>query len=202
MFKDIRTYMIAGLSFALIIFVLRDCSRPSEEKEADRKKQYETEVAILKAEKAEISSRQEATVKRYSEKVKQDSINLRAQDARIQSLKSKLANQRPKVIEKIQADSAVLSYVNTLEETVNELQVQVDTLKAQNEFQRKLNEDLIAQEYIEDRIEADMAIQNTRRISELEKAAKKKQRGSKLWKTVSTILAGAVIFETVILVAD
>lgn len=163
-----------------MIFIMRDCSRPSEQREADRKQQYETEVAILKAEKAEIQSQQEASVKVYKDRLASDSINLRAQDARIQALKSKLANQRPKVIKKIQADSAVLSYVNTLEETVSELQIQIDTLKAQKEFQRKLNEDLIAQEFIEDKIEAQMAIETSIRIADLERSAKKKERKARL----------------------
>lgn len=187
MFKSVSTWIIVLLGIIIMIFIMRDCSRPSEQREADRKQQYETEVAILKAEKAEIQSKQEAIVKTYNAKLKEDSLNLALQDARIKSLKSKLANQRPKVIENIQADTAVLSYVETLEETVNELQIQNDTLKAQKEFHRKLNEDLIAQEFVEDKIEAQMAIETSRRVAELEKSNKKKESGKKGWKVLAIV---------------
>lgn len=152
------------------------------------KDQYEDTIKILRSEKAVIQSRQEATVKTYNAKLKEDSLSLALQDARIKALKSKLANQRPTVIEKIQADTAVLSYVSTLEEVVTEQQVQIDTLKAQKEFQRKLNEDLIAQEFVEDKIEQQMSLDYTRRIAELENQSRKKERKSRLSKILIPIV--------------
>jgi hypothetical protein len=186
--------LIAVLSIAVILLLLKDCDRPSEEKEADRKKMFETEVAILKQEKREIQSRQDSTVKRYNDKVVADSIQLAAQNQRIKALQSKLTIQRPKVIEKIQADSAVLSYVNTLEEVVTELQVQNDTLKAQNEFQRKLNDELITLEITEDKIDAAAKIEYEFRIHELEKQAKKEKRKKKLGKLIAVIAGGVGLF--------
>lgn len=180
---------LAVLVVVVIILIMKDCARPSEEREADRKEQYETEVAILKVEKATVQSRQDSLVRRYKEKVKTDSISLALQHSRIKVLQTKLTNQRPKVIEKIQADTAVLSYVNTLEEVVGEQQVQIDTLKSVVEFQRKMNEELISIERIEDRIESEMAIQNSRRISELEQQGRKKERKNRLAKILVPVAA-------------
>lgn len=191
MFRDARTYIIIGLAFILIILLLKDCSRPSEQREADKEKEFKTAIAILEADKAEIQSKQEATVKRYVDKVKVDSINLGAQNARIQALQTKLTNHRPKVIEKIQTDTAVLSYVNTLEEVIAEIQVQNDTLKSQIQFQRKINEDLILLEAVEDRVEADLTLQTSVRIADLERNAKKRERKSKLKTVLIPVVAVA-----------
>lgn len=182
---------LAVLAIIIIVFLLRDCSRPSEQKEADRKQQYETELAILKADKAEIQSRQDEAVKTYQNRLKLDSINIRAQDSKIQALKSKLANQRPKVIEKIQADTAVLSYVNTLEETVSELQVQNDTLKSSVAFHKKVNEDLILAEIDEDKVEASMNMKFAMRVQDLEKLSRRKEKRSKLAKVLIPIVGVA-----------
>lgn len=162
----------------LAALVFRECSRPSKPDFADQA--FKDTIEVLRQEKAVIQSRQEATVKTYHRKVQEDSSNIALQDTRIQALQTKLANQRPKVIEKIQADTAVLSYVNTLEEVVTELQVQNDTLKSQVQFQRKINEDLILLEAVEDRVEADITLQTSVRIADLERRAKKKERKSKL----------------------
>lgn len=182
MFRDARTYIIIGLAFIVIILLLKDCSRPSEEREADRKEQYETEVAILKAEKTSIQARQDTLVKKVVLRSRKDSVQIALQNARIKALQTKLTNQRPKVIEKIQADTAVLSYVNTLEEIVTEIQVQNDTLKSQIQFQRKINEDLILLEAVEDRVEADITLQTSVRIADLERSVKKKERKSRFVK--------------------
>lgn len=187
----IERIAIAVLIIILIIFLLKDCSRPSEEREADRKELYETEIAILKADKTSIQARQDSLVQKVVLRARRDSIEIAVQDIRIQALKSKLANQRPTVIEKIQADTSVLSYVNTLEEVVTEQQVQIDTLKSQANFQRKINEDLIITEITEDKIEADMAIQTTMRIAELEKQRRKKERKSRLAKVLIPVAAVA-----------
>lgn len=172
--------LVAGLTVVLIIFIMKDCSRPSEEREAERKEMYETEVAILKAEKTSIQARQDSLVKKVVIRTRKDSVQIALQDSKIKALQTKLTNQRPKVIEKIQADTAVLSYVNTLEEVVTELQTQNDTLKSALEFHAKINQDLIAQEFVEDKVEAQMAIETSIRISDLERSAKKKERKSKL----------------------
>lgn len=185
--------LIAGLTIIVIILVMRSCSRPSEQKEAERKEQYETQVAILQVEKATVQSRQDSLVRRYKEKVKADSSSLALQGARIQALQSKLTNQRPKVIERIQADTSVLSYVNTLEEVVTELQVQNDTLKSQANFQRKLHEDLIVAEFMEDRAEQQMFVEQSRRIDEIQKQSRKKERRSKL-KTILVPIVAVVAF--------
>lgn len=182
---------ILVLGIIIIVFLLRDCARPSEQREADRKKMYETEIAILKADKASIQAIQDSLVQKVVLRARKDSIEIAAQEIRIQALKTKLASQRPKVIEKIQADTAVLSYVNTLEEVVTEQQVQIDTLKSVIQFQRKINEDLIITEITEDKIEADLAIQTTRRVAELEKLSKKKERKSRLAKVLIPVVAVA-----------
>lgn len=181
--------IIIGLAFILIILLLKDCSRPSEQREADRKEQYETEVAILKAEKTSIQARQDTLVKKVVLRSRKDSVQIALQNARIKALQTKLTNQRPKVIEKIQADTAVLSYVNTLEEIVTEIQVQNDTLKSQIQFQRKINEDLILLEAVEDRVEADLTLQTSVRIADLERSAKKRERKSRLAKVLIPIVA-------------
>lgn len=178
---------LAVLFVVVIILIMKDCSRPSEEREAERKEQYETQLAILQVEKATVQSMQDSLVRRHKEKVSADSSSLAIQDSKIKVLQTKLTNQRPKVIEKIQADSAVLSYVNTLEDVVGELQVQNDSLKAQKDFYRKVAEDLIAMENIEDKIEASMQIETTRRISELEQQGRKKERGKKGWKFLAVV---------------
>lgn len=192
MFKKPSTWVIVGLVFIILIFIMRDCSRPSEEKEADRKKQYETEVAILKAEKSEIQSRQDSAVKRYKDKLEVDSINLRAQESKIQALDRKAVQQRTPRVETLIIDNPeLLSFVTTQQEIITELKVEVDTLKAQAQFQRKLNEDLIIAEFQEDRAEQQMFIEQARRVDELGKQVKKKERKSRLAKILVPVAAVA-----------
>ena len=192
--RGLPAILIGGLIGVILVLVMKDCGRKSEQKEAEREIQYKTAIKILETEKAEIQARQEASVKVYKDKVKSDSINLRAQDARIRVLKAKLANQRPEVIEKIQADTAVLSYVNTLETVVDELHIQNDSLKAQSEFNRKLYDDLALAEIIEDKNDLQAKAEYSRRVSELEKSNRKEKRKKKLGQLVAVFAGGIGLF--------
>lgn len=181
--------LLIVVTFVLIVFVFKHCSRPSEEKEAEQEKAHETEIAILKVERATVQLRQDSLAKVYKSKGKTDSLNLALQDSKIQALQTKLTNQRPKVIERIQADTAVLSYVNTLEEVVTELQIKVDTLLQQKEFQRKLYSDLVLAEIIEDKNDMQTGVEYARRVAELEKSNKRKERGKRFAKILLPVAA-------------
>lgn len=191
------------LVIIIVVFIMRDCSRPSEQREAERKKMYETEIAILQVEKATVQSRQDSLVQTYKAKVRSDSASVGALESKISLLEKKAALQRTPLVDVLVQDNPeLLAFVTTQQEIISELKVEIDTLKSQAQFQRKLNEDLIIAEFMEDRIEQQMALEQTRRIDELDKAAKKKGRGNRLWKGLATVLAGAVLVETVLLIAD
>jgi thiol:disulfide interchange protein len=190
----IQTIAIAVLSIAVILLMLKDCDRPSEQKEEDRKKQYETEVAILKVEKASIQKAQDSIGKVLIQRTRKDSIILKAQESKIQALEKKAARQRVVVDTLILNNPDLLSFVDTQNEVISELKVEVDTLKAQNEFQRKLNEQLISMEITEDKIDAAAKIEYEFRIHELEKQAKKEKRKKKLGKLIAVIAGGVGLF--------
>lgn len=200
---DLKTILIAGLTVVVIVLIMRDCSRPSEEWEAERKEQYDSAISELKARADRVQELQEHAIKSIAERRAKDSVVIKAKDERIATLIKQATKQRtPRVDTLILNNADLESFVNTQSEIIQEQRQEIDTLKASLEFHAKVNQDLIAQEFVEDRIEADMAIQTTMRIAELDKAAKKKGRGNKFWKGLSTVLAGAVLVEIVLLVAD
>lgn len=170
----IERVAICILIFVITIMIMRDCSRPSEEIESDRKQQYETEVAILKAEKTSIQAAQDSIGKVLIQRTRKDSLAIKRQESVIQALERKAARQRVIVDTLILNNPDLMAFVSTQQEVINELKVEIDTLKSQANFQRKLNEDLIAQEFVEDKVEAQMAIETSLRIAELEKQSKKK----------------------------
>lgn len=200
---DLKTILIAGLTIVVIILIMRNCSRRSEEREADRRTQYETEVAILKAEKTSIQKAQDSIGKVLVRRTRKDSLAIKRQESVIQALERKAVSQRTPLVETLIVDNPeLLTFVTTQQEVITELKVKIDTLKAQKEFHAKVSQDLIVQEFLEDKITQQMAIEYEVRISELEKQVKKRKKGGKFWRGAATVLAGAVLVETVLLVAD
>lgn len=185
---------ILVLGIIIIVFLLRDCARPSEQREADRKKMYETEIAILKVEKATVQLRQDSLVRTYKAKVRSDSASVGALESKISQLEKKAAIQRTPLVDVLVQDNPeLLAYVTTQQEVITELKVEIDTLKSQAQFQRKLNEDLIIAEFMENKIEQQMALESTRRIEDLEKQSRKKERKSRL-KTMLIPAVAALTF--------
>lgn len=200
---DLKTILIGSLSVVIIFFVMRECSEPAEQREEEREKLFKTNIAILEADKKEIQAAQDSIGKVFVQRTRKDSLAIKRQESVIQALERKAAIQRTPLVDALVQDNPeLLAFVTTQQEIISELKVEIDTLKSQAQFQRKLNEDLIIAEFMEDRIEQQMALEQTRRIDELDKAAKKKGRGNRLWKGLATVLAGAVLVETVLLIAD
>jgi hypothetical protein len=158
--KKWQTWVIIGLAIALIISIL---TRPGKY-DLDGKA-YQDSTKRLKQEKAVIQSKQNDKNRAYQIRVKNDSINLALQDSKIQALQKKATTQRTVVLE---------SFIGTQQEIINEQQIQIDTLKRSVEFHKKMHDELIAVEYQEDKIEAQMQIDCANRIADLEKAAKNK----------------------------
>lgn len=197
------TWIIAALGIVIVFFIMRECSGPAEEKETELKKAYDSVITELKGRMAHVNELQEHAIKSIAERRAKDSIVIQVQDKQIARLKKLAVVQRtPKVDTLIFNNPDLEDFVGTQDKIILAQQVEIDTLKSALEFHRKVNEELITIEFAEDKIEAAMQIEYTRRIAELEKSAKKKQRGNKLLKTLSTVLAGAVLVETVILIAD
>lgn len=177
----IERVAICILIFVITIMIMRDCSRPSEQKEAEDRKAFEIADAINKAEKMEAQAIQDSLKKVWIDSIAKINVVVKAQDKRITVLVKQAARQRtPKVDTLILDNPDLKSFVDTQTEIIQEQRVQIDTLKSVIAFQRKLNEDLINAEFVEDKIEAQMAIEASVRISDLERSAKKRERKSKL----------------------
>jgi hypothetical protein len=167
--KKWQTWVIIGLAIALIISIL---TRPGKY-DLDGKA-YQDSTKRLKQEKAVIQSKQNDKNRAYQIRVKNDSINLALQDSKIQALQKKATTQRTVVQTIIENNPDLESFIGTQQEIINEQQIQIDTLKRSVEFHKKMHDELIAVEYQEDKIEAQMQIDCANRIADLEKAAKNK----------------------------
>lgn len=156
----------------LAIFVLRECTRHTPTDSG--KTYYEDTIKVLRQEKAVIQARQNDQVKVSNAKGKSDSAQISRMDSKIQALQKKAVGQRV-VIESVIIDNPALkSYIDTQQEIIFELQVEVDTLKSQIAFREMLYADLVALDYQEDKFEAQMQIESSKRIADLEKQLKKK----------------------------
>lgn len=124
-----------------------------------------------------------------------DSIVIKAQDSKIKALTTKAAVRRPQVIERIQADTAVLSYVTTLEEVVGELQIQNDTLKSTIAFHIQVEKDLFRNSKVMQEAFEQQIIHTEALADAYKKENRKERRKVKVWK-VATVLGtvGALVF--------
>lgn len=191
---DLKTILIAVLTIVAILLILKDCSRPSEQKEAERKEQYDMSNAINKADKKEAQGRQDSIGKVYIDSIAKINVVLKAQDRRNEVLTKQLVKLRtPRVDTLIIENPDLKSFVDTQSEIIQEQRQEIDTLKSALDFHAKVNQDLIAMENIEDKIEASMQIESTRRIADLEKQGRKKESKSKL-KTVLLPLVAVAAF--------
>lgn len=200
---NLQTFLIAGLTVVVIILIMKDCQRPSEEKEAERKAQFEMADAINKADKKEAQARQDSIGKVWVDSLSKINVAVKAKDRRIEVLTQQVVKLRTPRIDTLLIDNPDLaSYVDTLTEIVQEQKEQIDTLKAALEFTSQLYTQAQSEEFIEDRIENNMVQGFERRVAELEMSNKKKGRGNRFWKGLATVLGVAVVVETAVLVVD
>lgn len=177
----------------LVALVLRECSRPGKIDYADQA--FKDTIEVLRQEKGVIQSRQEATVKRYEHKRASDSLSLSRYSEQISTLKKKVVIKRIYVQPLIDSIPTLRAFVQLQDSVIQHQEARIDSLNAGMEFQRKLNEQLIFDELTEDRIEASMQIETTRRIGDLEQQGRKKQRKSKLKGIlVPVALIGGLLF--------
>lgn len=164
---------------------------PEKEDFSERKQQYETEIAILKVEKAHISSRFDSIAKASKDKGKSDSLKIARQDSKIQGLEKLSKERRVKVETIIEDNPDLLSFVETQQEVITELKVQVDTLKASVAFHQKVNDELVQTHEAEERIDQQLHEKKDNRIVELEKEVKKQRRGKLVAKILVPVVAVA-----------
>lgn len=151
-------------------------------------KPYETEIAILKADRQEEQARFKEIIQKSKVRSVKDSIALNAKDKRIAALEKRASQERtPEVDTIIRNSPALESFVNTQSEIIEEQKEAIDTLKASVEFHKQVNRDLITSHEAEARISKRIEGEQDVVIAKLQKALKKKTRGVKVWK-VATVL--------------
>lgn len=176
----------------LVALVLRECSRPSKPDFADQA--FKDTIEVLRQEKGIIQSRQEATVKRYEHKRASDSLSLSRYSEQISTLKKKVVIKRIYVQPLIDSIPTLRAFVQLQDSVIQRQETRIDSLNAGMGFQRKLNEQLIFDELTEDRIEASMQIETTRRIADLEQQGRKKERKNRFVKVLIPIsLVGGLL---------
>lgn len=131
-------WIIIGMGLVIIAMILFDKDDLSNQQHAD----YQRIANEWKAKAWQAVAQSDSILSDAIKRKEKDSIVIKAQDSKIKALTTKAAVRRPQVIERIQADTAVLSYVTTLEEVVGELQIQNDTLKSTIAFHIQVEKDL------------------------------------------------------------
>lgn len=179
------------LMFVLIVFIAKDCSRPSEEREADRKEQYETEVTILKAEKTSIQAAQDSIAKVLIHRTRKDSLSLSRYYEQISTLKKKVVIKRIYVQPLIDSIPTLRAFVELQDSVIQYQETRIDSLNAALDFHAKVNQDLIALEFVEDKIESQMAIETSLRISDLEQQGRRKEKKNRFVKVLLPIVGVA-----------
>ena len=157
---------------------------PGELSETE-KKQYQTAIAILEAEKAEIQSRQNDQQKMVKDTIEAYNVQLRAQKQQTAYWKEKSKERRVIVKERIESDPDVLRFVQSQDSVIISLEAENLNLEKQALFNAQVYKDLIAMEIQEDRTDSLMRWQSEQRIAGLEKDVRKQKR-----KTVGAVVIG------------
>lgn len=163
---------------------------PEPQDFSESRQAYETEIAILKVEKAHISSRFDSLAKTSKHRGKSDSLKIARKDLKIQGLEKLSKEKRVKVETIIQDNPDLLSFVETQQEVIGELKELVDTLKESLAFQIRVKDELIQNHFAEERIDEQINEKKDQRIAQLEKQVKKERRGKRFWRFMSVLSLG------------
>lgn len=146
---------------------------PQSELDDKRKKEYETAIAVLEAEKAEIQSRQDSSQKMVKDTIEAYKVVLGAQKRETAYWKEKSKEIRVIVKERIESDPDVLAFVQAQDSVIISLETENQMLARQALFNAQVFKDLIAMEIQEDRADSLMHWESQQRILGLEKEVKK-----------------------------
>lgn len=152
---------------------------PQTELDEKRKREYETAIAVLEAEKAEIQSKQDFQQKMVKDTIEAYSVQLRAQKQATAYWKEKSKERRVVIKEIIESDPDVLAFVQSQDSVILSLETENQTLARQALFNAQVYKDLIAMELQEDRTEEMMRQQMENRIADLERDVKKEKKKTK-----------------------
>ncbi len=174
---------------------MRDCSRPGEEKDAERENQFRTEIALLEADKLEAKAQVDSIISKQQSDTERIKVVLSAKDKEIKVLKVRLIKERtPKVDTLILNNPELESFVNTQSEIIEELQIQSDTLKHALLNQEKYFMGLVVAHEAERRAGEKIITESLARVSELEKRQRKTKKGNRLLKVAGVLGAGLGLF--------
>lgn len=167
---------------------------PQSELDEKRKREYETAIAVLEAEKAEIQSRQDFQQKMVKDTIEAYSVQLRAQKQATAYWKEKSKEIRVIVKERIESDPDVLAFVQSQDSVIISLEAENFSLAKQALFNAQVYKDLIAMEMQEDRTDSLMHWQSQQRIASLEKDITKEKRKGRLAKILIPVAAAVGLF--------
>lgn len=182
-------YVIAGLALVVVLLILFQPSPPDLDQQ--REQAYKTEIAILKLEKDEISSRFDSVVRMSQHKGKSDSVRLSAKDKEIRGFKVKLSQLREQIKEQVDTLPEIKRFI-ALQDSVIEKQGEViDTLKASVDFQVNAIKELGKIHVDSEKIADDMLTKCESRLQEVTEDYRKQVRKAK--RANRFLKAGAVV---------
>lgn len=171
---------------AVVVYLLW----PQSELDEKRKREYETAIAVLEAEKAEIQSKQDSTQKMVKDTIEAYKVVLGAQKRETAYWKEKSKEIRVIVKERIESDPDVLAFVQAQDSVILSLETENQTLARQALFNAQVYKDLIAMELQEDRADSLMHWQSQQRIASLEKDVTREKRKGRLAKILIPVAFG------------
>lgn len=178
-------YIIFGLT-AIVIFLILTRPAPYD----SNKQAYTDTLTFLRAKEASIVAQGKRIIEAHRSKTKKDSLAINAKDAEIKAIKTRVVIKRIIIQPLIDSIAPLKAFVASLDSVILIQGQQIDTLKQAYASQIQTTEDLIqnheAQARISERIEAE----KDKRIENLEKQNRRKNRGVKFWKV--TTVVGAV----------
>lgn len=179
-------YVIFALVALIILMILFE-KDPSPE---FQKQAYETDIAILKADRLTERHRFDSISKKSVQRAQKDSLALIASNAEITRLKKK-AKEKVALIppQVFQDHPEVEAALVSKDSVIVSLEVQNDSLKASVQFHVQVNRDLVQSHQAEANISKRIEQEQDERIAKLEKEVRKKSRGVR-WLKASVVGAG------------
>jgi hypothetical protein len=192
--KNVPYFVVAGLVVVLIIFIMRDCSRPGEQKEAEERKAYEKMITEWKGMAKQAVAQSEAILKDAIARKAKDSLVIKAQDREIYRLKNRTVVTRVVIQPMVDTIPALKAHLEAQDSLVASLETQSDTLKHALLNQEKYFMGLVVAHEAERRISERMVVESLARVEELQKQNRKVKRQNKLLKVGIVALPVAAIF--------
>jgi hypothetical protein len=188
--KNVPWFLVAALTIIIILLILFNRGDPKPELQ---KQAFETQIAILEAEKTEAKAQADSIISKQQSDTERIKVVLKSKEKQIQALKARVIVKRVFVQPLIDSLPTLKAFVEVQDSLIQSLEIQSDTLKHALLNQEKHFMGLVVAHQEERRFSERLVTESLARVDQLEKQNRKTKRQNKLLKIGVVVLPVAAV---------